>query len=349
MPAPLDLFHPSHYSLFGILGTTFEIFFAEWKVFICLGAASWFLTVLSLLGPYVIFGLIYGKELIALLQHITDSQPNQGEGYRLLVAHGMGSGIVSRFLQDFPNFNANSEIVDDMLNLSMTMLLGIIIMAIIQILVMAFISSCFQGAIIAAVSDVYSRRESSYHNSFSIGWKEKTKVFCYELMFGTGYLLCLVLYYLLCMKSIIFIIAFPLILLIPAASFAAAKPSIVLEKESSVRAFIRSWNLCKGSICLISWTLLIFQGLIFFVGVIISLFRVPVHLFLNVITLPLNTILYTVIYMSRRIKVEGMTEADMPAATPIATVVEFSDMDVSTTGPLKEKGQFKQVNSEDFA
>jgi len=53
--------------------------------------------------------------------------------------------------------------------------------------------------------------------------------------------------------------------------------------------------------------------------------------------------------MSRRIKVEGMTEADMPAATPIATVVEFSDMDVSTTGPLKEKGQFKQVNSEDFA
>merc|ERR1712050_307949 len=107
------------------------------------------------------------------------------------------------------------------------------------------------------------------------------KIFCYQLMFNAGFLPLMIIFRIWSLPITSGFLRFfgkftffLMILLFYVARFAAAKPSIVLEKKSSFHAFSRSWDLSKGSTCKISFTLLLYRLGVFVVFLILS--RIPV-------------------------------------------------------------------------
>jgi len=130
-----------------------------------------------------------------------------------------------------------------------------------------------------------------------------------------------------------------------------AIPTIVVEDKSSCSALLRSWNLCKKSICLIflsvsSLNLLnTFICLIFWAVTTATIDRLYALLFAAVVVfyiiiLPITMITAAVLYLTLRVRFEGLTQSELsealllsrpePSAPPFATDDDDDDNDKTT-------------------
>jgi len=133
-------------------------------------------------------------------------------------------------------------------------------------------------------------------------------------------------------------------------SMIGAIPTIVVEDTSSCSALLRSWNLCRKSICLIflsvsSVNLLnTFIGFIFWAVTTATIDRLSALLFAAVVVfyfviLPITMITAAVLYLTLRVRFEGLTQSELSEAlllsrpepsAPFATVDDDDDNDKVT-------------------
>jgi hypothetical protein len=116
----------------------------------------------------------------------------------------------------------------------------------------------------------------------------------------------------------------------------ASIPAMIIENKSAVDAFKRSITLCKGYLCFILCTVFCWNFLQLIAVLIVNsiLAKLPAflsvigHLLINVFTVSIAPVLSFVLYMSMRVRDEGLDQNqfanEIGSSVPIAEAVELN-------------------------
>lgn len=312
-----DFFRNPPLSMDGIIRSTLMIFVTNWQTFMAMNIAR----------IIFIFGL--GSVILFIITSFTNDR------LLYLINTCIASNLTTtHFFNNNKDNDYSCQYGKIWEDISMEMGIFYVTMSYILITTCIIISSFFEGAMIHAVVETYKTGGGSLTQSIRLGWKKISKIFGfrYFIFMSTivggmmAFILMLPLNLLrttnaLMLSIIITIVTVVLALFVLGSTMIVGVPSIVVEDKSSVEAFQRSWNLCKDSICLITFTVLCFYSLV--ISMIIAIetmmesiigggvFAVIIGVIGLVVVPALGTILSVVMYVSFRIRYEDYKLSDL--------------------------------------
>lgn len=294
--------------------------------------------------------LVAASELMNLFNTLKDIQSgaldmNNGGFHRSLVDHSVGFNGASRFLDEYYEDMDDDEMPDIFSTQTILVLLSLFLL---WIIVLSLVSSLGAGAFYHALGIIYTGGFPSVKESISRGVSRMWSVYFFSLLYSLAIVVLLLLMVGLPAQGgnvgtiLLGYIFFIITMVLFDSLMTAAKPSIVVERQSAVKAFQRSFELCKGFLCFIFCTELSFTLTMFLVGILTNLIfgHLPGplafigHFFVNIVSQTLTPILAFVIYMAVRVRKENTAIEDLAMEignneVAIANAVEMQD-DIET-------------------
>jgi len=315
-----------------VIHSVFSVFFAQPATFLSLAFFQTLSILLSLFLDIVLFGGFFVK----LQFTISNCLINNSSRFLLLTdtttaATTTAVSATARLLDDFYGDNKGpqddsetclSEALDDALG----EFIGAVLMSAI---IFSFIMTIFGNAMIYAATDIYTGVSPSISNSLSKGCKKLCHVFTFQcilgLVIGVAYILIVILpAYAKGGAGMLFLthIIYLLFVTVLYSVMIAGVPSIVVEGQSPLSAFSRSWNLCKSSIYFIFCSIFCFHVLLSISNIIIKVIQLNttgfilaifllLHFVMMVVMSSLGLILSVVLYFSIRVRSEGYTQTEL--------------------------------------
>lgn len=355
-----ELFSIGPQNFIEVLSLVFKIYGAEWKPLT--GLAVLFL--LTYVGVAVVVEVIAAALFLGEVSYlVTMASQLKSGGLGMASAGGNLRNLAieyyeksSRMLSEgyYPKYDPYYGINIGAMVISMVLILLSVA------LVLSFITSVFGGAFVHAVGEIYAGNTPIVKNSLQRGWMRKWSVFGYHILLGLlDFLILLVTFFLplyidfrhletemeetgsikqseVFFPMIIAGIFSAIILGIIVILLTAAVPAIMIENKSIIASFKRSFELCKENLCLIFLTMFVFfilqQVTAWIVRLIfgsLSAFLVTVAtLTLKVLSWTIHPILSFVLYMTMRVRKEGLTQEEfgneIGSSIPVAHAVEMN-------------------------
>jgi len=311
-----------------VIHSVFSVFFAQPATFLSLAFFQMLSILLFLFLDIVIFGGFFLQLQFTIASCL-------GNNSRFLILTDTTTATTTtavsataRLLDDYYGDNNGpqddneiclSEVLDDALG----EFIGAVLMSAI---IFSFIMTIFGNAMIFAATDTYTGVLPSISNSLSKGCKKLCHVFTFQcilgLVIGVTYILIVILpAFAKGSAAILFLthIVYLVFVSVLYSVMVAGVPSIVVEDQSPLSAFSRSWNLCKSSICFIFCSIFCFHILLSISNLIMNVIQLNttgfilyifllLHFAMMVVLSSLGLILHVVLYFSIRVRSEGYTQ-----------------------------------------
>lgn len=232
------------------------------------------------------------------------------------------------------------------------------------VLIIMFIASVYEGAIIHAVAEVYGDETPNASKSLTYGCSTVAPVYINTIIYVSAIILAGAIsvgiplvgllsdddveseseseseprFYFPFFVAILGIFIFYAVVISSSLLFTATAPAIVIEKASAVGAFMRSARLCKRDVCALFLVTIvvglgtnIFASILMIISATIGIPDAISHPIINLPVLVYSAILKVVFYMILRVKHENYTKEDLcqdllnKDGGTIASAIELSD------------------------
>jgi len=231
----------------------FKIFGAHWKTFSALCVLMYLTKTVTAIAWAASGFFLFSSEIEYLISYLQAVFPTED--------FSTNYGHPSRLLSDIGDNLDWSSQENSMFTSPSAFAMKLMLHGSLWLMVWLALTSTFSGALIRTTAEAYAGGLPGVHSSLRYGWNTKWRITCWNVLYSLVIIVVMVVFVIslaasasesTLLKFLIFFLFSALILVfisVFSSAMIGALPSIVIENASTTGAFVRSWKLCKNSIC----------------------------------------------------------------------------------------------------